>query len=171
MEIEPINSNITGLIKLNYHIRVRIKNKLTSSNIKKTIFRLLNGIEYEYSLLSFNNEDYYEKYQFNLLIKTNCSNLSIELYKNISGKGVIENVKTKILVQVEKPITKKDKLKEFKEEFRNLNGQKFVGKGLDIQIIPIQDKETSNYFVCRCIRNKNNFSGFINCHKIQKSIH
>lgn len=106
MEIEPINKKIIGEIKLNYYIRIRTSSKITTANIKQKVSKVLTGIEYEYTLLSFNIDKQDGKYLYNLLIKTNEPGLTQLLYKNISGKGGIDKVDGKILIRIEKPSKK-----------------------------------------------------------------
>ena len=133
MEIEPINKKMIGEIKLNYYIRVRTSNKVTPANIKLNLSKLLIGIDYEYSIYSLNLDKQDGKYLYNLLIKTNEHGVTMNLYKNISGKGEIELVNNKILLRVEKPGTKKgNKTHEFVEEFRIVAGENFIGKKMDV---------------------------------------
>ena len=163
MEIEPINKKMIGEIKLNYYIRVRTSNKVTPANIKLNLSKLLTGIDYEYSIYSLNLDKQDGKYLYNLLIKTNEHGVTMNLYKNISGKGEIELVNNKILLRVEKPGTKKgNKTPEFVEEFRIVAGENIFGKKTDIRIVPIFDKETSIYYVTKYATDtNNNHTGFV----------
>jgi hypothetical protein len=158
MEIEPVSKKITSEIKLNYYLRIRTSSKITTSNIKLKVSKLLTSIDYEYGLVSFNIDKQDGKHLYNLLIKTNTSNLTQLLYKNISGKGEIEKVVGKILIKVEKSNLKKKKDIEFVEQFRATTSENFVGKKMDIRIVPITDKESSNYYVDKFIKVTNNYT-------------
>lgn len=160
MEIEPINKKIIGEIKLNYYIRIRTSSKITTANIKQKISKVLTGIEYEYTLISFNIDKQDGKYLYNLLIKTNEPGLSQLLYKNISGKGGIDKVDGKILIRIEKQSKIGKKVPEYQEQIRTITGENFIGKKMDIRIVPIPDKETSIYYVGRYITGTNNYTGF-----------
>ena len=163
MEIEPINKKMIGEIKLNYYIRVRTSNKVTPANIKLNLSKLLIGIDYEYSIYSLNLDKQDGKYLYNLLIKTNEHGVTMNLYKNISGKGEIELVNNKILLRVEKPGTKKgNKTHECVEEFRIVAGENFIGKKMDISVVPIPNKETSIYYVTKYATDTTtNHTGFV----------
>lgn len=163
MEIEPINNKIIGEIKLNYYIRVRTSNKVTPKNIKLKLNKLLTGIDYEYSIYSLKTDKQDGKYLYNLLIKTYDQNLTKRIYNNVSGKGDIDLVKNKILLKVEKKCTKRGiKESEFVEEFRDVSGENFTGKQVDIRVVPIPDKETSIYYVSKYATNGTiNYTGFI----------
>jgi len=160
MEIEPINKKIIGEIKLNYYIRIRTSSKITTANIKQKVSKLLTGIEYEYSLLSFNIEKQDGKFLYNLLLKTNERDLTQLLYKNISGKGGIDKVDGKILIKIEKPSKIGKKIPEYQEQIRTITGENFIGKKMDIRLVPIPDKESSIYYVGRYITGTNNYTGF-----------
>jgi hypothetical protein len=161
MEIEPINNKVIGEIKLNYYILVSSSSKITTANIKQKVSKLLKGILYEYSLLSFNIDKNDGNYSYNLLIKTNETDLSQRLYNNISGKGKIDKIDSKILIRVNKPIKKGINEPEHKEQFKTITGENFVGKRMNIRIIPITDKESTMYFICRYITGTNNHTSFI----------
>ena len=163
MEIEPINNKITGEIRLNYYIRVRTSNMVTPKNIKLKLSKLLTGIDYEYSIYSLNTDRQDEKYLYNILIKSNDQNLTKSLYKNTSGKGEIDIVSNKILLKIEKKVTKKGiKVPDYVEEFRIVSGENFTGKQMDVRVVPIPDKETSKYYVSKYATNgTSNHTGFV----------
>ena len=64
---------------------------------------------------------------------------------------------------MEKPGTKKgNKTPEFVEEFRIVAGENFIGKKMDIRVVPIPDKETSIYYVTKYATDtNNNHTGFV----------
>ena len=151
MEIEPIDKKIIGEIDLNYFVKVSTKNQVTPTNINKKLSKLLNGIEYQYSIISMKYDKYESQYQYYLLIKINNeSNLIDNLYKNVNGKGSINLLKNRILLKVEKTsVTKGRKVTGCVEEFREVTGTDFIGKNIEIRVVPIINKEMSKYYISR----------------------